>query len=442
MERSPHPTRGALGLALGVAVVLASVAAGSLLADDAAAARTRSGAAEAGANRGHRPAVTAAPTRAAVARTLAGPSTRPLRRAHAKRHAQATSRRTATRDRKAPSTPTGLTQTVRTVDQITIAWTASTDDVGVAGYRIYVDGSAYRSVTGTAYGEGSLPCGTSYWVEVEAYDAAGNRSDRAGIAASTDDCPATAPVPSLESEAALAPQSPLPGTVLEVSGTLSASDLAGRIAAAPAGPVTVRPAPGTTATVTGSFSPPRAGVALNGLTFTDDVTFGPGDDGGQLLGSRARQFNIFGADDVTIAGNVLDGRGQTPSNQIWDQPAGSVPERFRIQGNTLTRFYGPTAGTHSEALYIGYSADGLIEGNTFIDNGTTAHVFFTWWGTTANPATSYPRRVCVRGNSFGALHGAYFDVNFRSEIPTSSGIAIDPAQRASTTDTAFTRACT
>jgi len=238
-----------------------------------------------------------------------------------------------------------------------------------------------------------------------------------------------------------APAPAVPGEVLEVSGTLSASDLAGRIAAAPAGPVTVRPAPGTTATVTGSFSPPRAGVALNGLTFTDDVTFGPGDDGGQLLGSRARQFNIFGADDVTIAGNVLDGLGETSYNPIWDQPAGAVPERFVIRGNTFTRFYGPTAGTHSEALYVGYSADGLIEGNRFIDNGTTAHVFFTWWGITANPATSYPRRVCVRGNSFGARRGAYFDVDFRAEIPVSSGIAIDPRQGASVTRTAFSRAC-
>jgi hypothetical protein len=231
------------------------------------------------------------------------------------------------------------------------------------------------------------------------------------------------------------------GTVLEVSGTLSASDLSGRLAVAPAGPVTVRPAPGTTATVTGSFSPQRAGVVLSGLTFTDDVTFGPGDDGGQLLNSRARQFNIFGADDVTVAGNQFDGLGRTPNNQIWDQPAGAVPERFVIRGNTFTRFYGPTSDTHSEALYVGHAADGLIEGNTFVDNGTTGHVFFTWWGTTANPATSYPRRVCVRGNSFGARHGAYYDVDLRSEIPLSSGVAVDPGQGAFVARPEFVRPC-
>jgi hypothetical protein len=91
---------------------------------------------------------------------------------------------------------------------------------------------------------------------------------------------------------------------------------------------------------------------------------------------------------------------------------------------------------------VEFRVDGALkatDSNTFVDNGTTAHVFFTWWGSTANSATSYPRRICVRGNTFGALHGAYYDLNFRAEIPTSSGIAIDPAQGASTTSSAFTR---
>ena len=117
-----------------------------------------------------------------------------------------------------------------------------------------------------------------------------------------------------------------------------------------------------------------------------------------------------------------------------------MPERYLIENNYFTRFYGG-AGTHSEALYIGYSANGTVQGNTFVDNGTTSHIFFTWWGDTANPATSYPRNICVRANTFGARHGAYFDINFREEIPVSSGISIDPAQNASTTSPAFNRQC-
>ena len=77
-------------------------------------------------------------------------------------------------------------------------------------------------------------------------------------------------------------------------------------------------------------------------------------------------------------------------------------------------------------MYVGYSKDGLIQGNTFTDNGNTSHIFFTWFGSQADPATSYPRNICVKGNTFGSTHGAYFAVNFRAEIPTSSGIDIEP----------------
>jgi hypothetical protein len=229
-------------------------------------------------------------------------------------------------------------------------------------------------------------------------------------------------------------------SVIELTGTVSASSLTSQINGKPAGPVTVRSAAGQTATVTGDFQFPRAAVTVSNVTFTDALQFGPGDNGCQLLNSRAQGFYIFGADDIVLRGNYFDGLGQMDNNLIYDQPAGSFPERFTIENNTFRRYYGDPQD-HSEALYIGYSADGLVQGNVFDDNGSTAHVFFTWFGNTANPSTSYPRRICVRNNTWGPTHPAYFDVNFREEIPVSSGIAIDPAQGASSTHPAFTRAC-
>jgi hypothetical protein len=251
--------------------------------------------------------------------------------------------------------------------------------------------------------------------------------------------PATPPAPAPPGP----PAAPVPvvGELIEVSGTLTGTALARTISSRAPGPVTVRPAPGASATVTGSFSPPRPGVHLDGLTFTDDVTFGPGADGGELANSRARQFNIFGADDVVIQGNVLDGLGQTANNQIWDEPARALPERFVIQGNIFTRYFTQNSATHSEALFVGYSANGLIAGNTFVDNGNTGHIFFTWFGAAADPASTWPRAICVRANAFGPRHNAFFDVNFRAEIPVSSGIAIDPGQGALSTSPAFTRHC-
>ena len=103
---------------------------------------------------------------------------------------------------------------------------------------------------------------------------------------------------------------------------------------------------------------------------------------------------------------------------------------------------------HSQAIYNGYSKGGLIENNTFTNNGSTSHIFFTWFGNEANPATSYPRNICVRGNRFvnppgGEFH--YYDINMRAEIPTSANIKIDPDQwpnrNASTADARFTADC-
>jgi hypothetical protein len=239
---------------------------------------------------------------------------------------------------------------------------------------------------------------------------------------------------------ALLPGVALAQSVVELSGTVSASSLTSMINAKPAGPVTVRPAAGqTTATVTGVFAVPRPAVTLSKLTFVETVSFGNGAGGSQMLNCKAKGFDIFGADDIVVRGSSFDGQGIDNQNIIWDSPAGTIPERFTIENNSFTRFY--ASGQHSEALYVGYSADGLVQGNVFEDNGNTAHIFFTYWGSTANPSVSYPRRICVRNNVFGATHGAYFDINFRDEIPLSSGIAIDPAQGASSTHGAFTRAC-
>lgn len=67
-------------------------------------------------------------------------------------------------------------------DSVNLAWNASTDDVGVAGYRIYdaAGGSILAEVSGT---ETTLtPLGpASYTVYVKAFDAAGNESYRSGF---------------------------------------------------------------------------------------------------------------------------------------------------------------------------------------------------------------------------------------------------------------------
>jgi chitodextrinase len=93
-------------------------------------------------------------------------------------------------DTTPPSTPTGLAFIGATQTSISVSWNASTDNVGVTGYGVYRDGTSTGSTTaGTrTYTYASLSCGTSYTLEVDAYDAGANRSGKASLTAPTSAC--------------------------------------------------------------------------------------------------------------------------------------------------------------------------------------------------------------------------------------------------------------
>lgn len=75
-------------------------------------------------------------------------------------------------DKEAPTKPTDVKVDAKTKDSITISWTASTDNVGVKGYKILVDGVEKADVTeGTTCTITGLEPGTEYKIVVIAYDA-------------------------------------------------------------------------------------------------------------------------------------------------------------------------------------------------------------------------------------------------------------------------------
>ena len=86
-------------------------------------------------------------------------------------------------DTTPPTTPTGLTTSAVGQTSITLSWTASSDNVGVTGYRLYLGGSQVGTSPSTSYLFSGLTCGTSYTLGVAAVDAAGNVSGTATIAA-------------------------------------------------------------------------------------------------------------------------------------------------------------------------------------------------------------------------------------------------------------------
>ncbi len=78
------------------------------------------------------------------------------------------------RDTVAPSTPTGLKATVNQKrKQIQLSWNASTDNVGIAAYRVSKNGTVVGTATSTTWTDPSYTSGT---YSVAAYDPAGNTS--------------------------------------------------------------------------------------------------------------------------------------------------------------------------------------------------------------------------------------------------------------------------
>lgn len=88
-------------------------------------------------------------------------------------------------DTTAPTTPTNLSATATSSSQINLSWTASTDAVGVTGYKIYRGGVFLTNNTGTTYSNTGLTASTAYTYTVAAYDAAGNNSAQSSSASAT-----------------------------------------------------------------------------------------------------------------------------------------------------------------------------------------------------------------------------------------------------------------
>ena len=99
-------------------------------------------------------------------------------------HACATTQAAA--DTQAPTVPTNLSATAVSSNQINLSWTASTDNVGIAGYKVYSSAGSYlKSVTVTSTSMTGLNASTQYCYRVSAYDAAGNESGQSSQACAT-----------------------------------------------------------------------------------------------------------------------------------------------------------------------------------------------------------------------------------------------------------------
>jgi len=95
-------------------------------------------------------------------------------------------------DTTPPSSPANLNVTVVSTSQVNLSWTASTDNVGVTGYKVERCQGASCSnftqiaaTTATTFNDTGLTASTSYSYRVRASDAAGNLSAPSNVGAAT-----------------------------------------------------------------------------------------------------------------------------------------------------------------------------------------------------------------------------------------------------------------
>ena len=89
-----------------------------------------------------------------------------------------------TTDETPPSVPGNL-MGIPTQTSIALTWDTSSDNVAVTGYNVYLNGQREKRVTETFYSLTLLDPSTTYTIEVESLDAAGNRSEQAMIQLTT-----------------------------------------------------------------------------------------------------------------------------------------------------------------------------------------------------------------------------------------------------------------
>lgn len=283
-------------------------------------------------------------------------------------------------DSTAPTAPVGLSATLAGTTA-NLSWTASSDDVGVAGYRVSRNGATLPgTVTGTAFADSGLPAGTHAYT-VTAVDAAGNVSAASNTASVTIASPEP---PAADTAAPTVPANltaVLTGTTADLSWTPSTDDTA----------VTGYRITRNGAVHTTVLNPfyNNSGLAVGTYSYTVAALDG--------AGNRSAESNIV---SVTV---------QPPP--ATDTTAPTVPANLRatVVGTTVSLNW--DASTDDTAV-TGYriSRDGTVVSTTgdttFVDSGRPAGTYtytvmaFDGAANTSGPSSSVSATVASTGLAF------------------------------------------
>jgi chitodextrinase len=280
-----------------------------------------------------------------------------------------------TADTTPPSVPTGLTQTGSTLTTVSLGWTASTDDVGVTGYKIYRNGTQVGTSASTSFTDTGLTSNTNYSYTVSAHDAAGNDSAQStplGASTSPDTTPPSVPTGlsktgattttiSLRWTASTDPDSPVAGykiyrngTQVGTSASTSFTDTGLTVATSYSYKVSAHDPAGNNSAQSAALNASTAGCAINVTKNTYDTTY----DGyvGYLNTGTGAETN------PTVTFTIPSGATLDPTGCAWGNQSapGCTSMTCSQNGTTITyAFTGALAAGETLTLY--YSTDQASE---------------------------------------------------------------------------------
>jgi chitodextrinase len=336
-------------------------------------------------------------------------------------------------DGEAPTVPAGVASANVTTTSVALSWNASSDNVAVAGYGLYRNGTSVGTSSGTSYTFSGLTCETSYSLAVDAFDAAGNRSAKATLTATTSSCPmggASVYLSSGGSDSNSCTQSApcrsfdrayrvaSPGQTVEVAGGTYGGQTINTDSSKTSNDVVFRPAAGAAVTVSGEVSVYGDHIEFRDMTFggwktflgTDDVTFRNID---------TRHLFIWSSSNISMIGGSVGVLGQKTSydsNLTTASGSSTPPTNILIDGVWFHDWIDvdPGQANHIECLQVGSGVNVTIRNSRFERCGTH-DIFIRSWGT-LNGSYHPLRNWVIENNFFGETSDGFYAIQFVDDM--------------------------
>ena len=265
--------------------------------------------------------------------------------------------------------------------QINVSWAASTDNIGVQGYKVYRNGNQVATVSTTGYSDTNLSPSTNYAYTIAAYDAAGNTSGQSASASATT--PASPP--------------PSDTTAPSVPGSVSA-------VAASSSQINVSWAASTDNIAVQGYKVYRNGnqIATVSTTAYSDTNLSP---------STSYAYTIAAYD---AAGNT-SGQSASASATTQSAPSGSPPSVISGSADFQARCSQPGV-----VKCVGFDTQSEISGTYGDNHGTLPGNSTPILDSTIKASGNSSIMFTIPSNSSANSSGSYF-TNFSDNLSTQFG---------------------